>query len=50
MLLAHLLWLPLVKDGSRLGSGTVGGTCLVLNGAGAQGGDEANCSVKVCPA
>lgn len=50
MQLARLLWLPLVKDGSGLQSGAVGGARLGLNGAGAQGGDEANRSVKVCPA
>lgn len=50
MQLAHQLWLPLVTDGSMLGSGEIGGTGLILNRAVAQQGDEANCSVKVCPA
>lgn len=48
--LAHQLWLPLVTDGFMLGSGAIGGTCLVLSWAVVQRGDEANCSVKVCPA
>lgn len=50
MQLAPQLWLPLVTDGSMLGIGAIGDTCLVLNRAVAQHGDEANCSVKVCPA
>lgn len=49
MQLAHPLCLPLVTDGSMLGSGATGGTCLVLNRAVVQHGDEANCSVKVSP-
>lgn len=50
MQFAHQLLLPLVTDGSMLGPGAIGGTCLALSRAVAQCGDEANCSVKVCPA
>lgn len=45
---AHQLGLPLVTDGSTLGSGAIGGTCLALNRAVAQRRGEANYSMKVC--
>lgn len=50
MQLAHQAVLASGDRWAHAKEGAVGGTCLVLSRALVQYEDEANCSVKVCPA